>query len=72
MKKLRVLLVDDEIMIREGFKRSLTGRPTTARWRTRPETAWRRWRESPPAPVRRERIGMLKRGSRHEYFLKAD
>ena len=42
MKKLRVLLVDDEIMIRKGFKRSLTGRPKTARWRARPATAWRR------------------------------
>ena len=31
MKKLRVLLVDDEIMIREGFKRLLTGRLMTVR-----------------------------------------
>lgn len=32
MKLLRVLLVDDEIMIREGFKRLLTGRRTGVRW----------------------------------------
>ena len=41
MKKLRVLLVDDEIMIREGFSGSLTGKATTARWWERPRTAWR-------------------------------
>lgn len=40
MKKLRVLLVDDEIMIREGFSACLTGKPTTARWWEKPPTAW--------------------------------
>ena len=42
MKLLRVLLVDDEIMIREGFKRLLTGRRTGARSWARPPTVYRR------------------------------
>ena len=32
MKRLGVLLVDGEIMIREGFKRLLTGRRTGVKW----------------------------------------
>lgn len=42
MKLLRVLLVDDEIKIREGFKRLLTGRRTGARSWARPPTVCRR------------------------------
>lgn len=42
MKLLRVLLVDDEIMIREGFKRLFDGRRTGARSSARPPTVCRR------------------------------
>lgn len=46
MKKLRVLLVDDEIMIREGFKRLFDWARTTARSSVRRRTGWKPCPES--------------------------
>ena len=40
MKKLRVLLVDDEIMIREGFKK-LTGKPMSVSLSARQRMEWK-------------------------------
>lgn len=41
MKKLRVLLVDDEIMIREGFKKLLTGKPMSVSLSARQRMEWK-------------------------------
>lgn len=41
MKKMRVVLVDDEIMIREGFKKLFNWKSTTAKWWARLQTAWK-------------------------------
>ena len=40
MKKLRVLLVDDEIMIREGFKRLFDWEAHDCEVEEKPPTAW--------------------------------
>ena len=41
MKKMRVVLVDDEIMIGKALRNCLTGKSTTAKWWARLQTAWK-------------------------------
>ena len=46
MKKLRVLLVDDEIMIREGFKKLFDWEAHDCEVWVKPPTVWKHWRKS--------------------------